>query len=118
MPKKVDEAPVVQETLQNVAPTEAAPVAAAPVVESPAVEEAPVEKKPEPEKPKAPKGKKGDTPVVEAQAATPKKVKVMLVQPVDCIINGQRYDYPAQKMVEVPEDVAQILVYGKKAYRM
>ena len=89
MPKKDNkETPAVQVENPNVAPTEAAPVAES-TVETPAVQE----------------------PVI-------KKVRIMTILDIDCLICGQRYDYPAQKMVEVPEDVAQILVFGKKAYRM
>ena len=98
------------EELQNVVQTEVTEVAD-PVKEPTHQEVA------EPKKPKGPKSEKPAV-QVEPQAVTTKKVRVMLVQPVDCLINGVRYDYPAQKMIEVPEDVAQIFVYGKKAYRM
>ena len=111
MPKKTEnEETLVQEELQNVAQTEVTEVTD-PVKEPTPQEEA------EPKKPKAPKSEETAV-AVKPQAVKPKKVKIMLIQPVDCLINGVRYDYPAQKMIEVPEDVAQILVYGKKAYRM
>jgi hypothetical protein len=105
MPKKtgIDEVPV-QEELQNEAPIEAA------MTENP---ENPAE-----QGPTESEGKKKEVPAVKVQEPVAKKVRIMIVQDVDCLICGKRYEYPTQKMVEVPEDVAQILVFGKKAYRM
>ena len=57
-------------------------------------------------------------PSVEPTKPKVKKIKVILTQDIDSFINGARYQYPAKKMIEVPEDVAQILVYGNKGYRM
>lgn len=80
-------------------------------VQEAVVEEAPVEAKPK----RAPKP---EVPEV-APAKTPvKNVKIVLVADIDSYINGERYQYPAKKLVEVPSDVAQILVFSGKAYRM
>ena len=78
-------------------------------------EEAPKVEAPAEHKPRA---KKPEIPEVTPKAAPVKKVKVVCVTDVDSNINGEKYIFPAKKIAEVPEDVAQILVHGGKAYRM
>lgn len=94
--KKTDAQILKEENPVNVAPIEA-PVAA---------------------EVKTQKVTKESVPSVEPIAPKVKKIKVILTQDIDSLINGVRYQYPAKKMIEVPEDVAQILVHGNKGYRM
>lgn len=57
--------------------------------------------------------------VTEATITTEeKKVRIHVVEPIDCIIAGVPYVFAKDKDVTVPEDVAAILTYSKKAYRL
>lgn len=47
-----------------------------------------------------------------------KKTRIHCVENVDCIIAGNRYEFPKGKETEVPDDVAAILSSAKKAFRM
>jgi len=60
------------------------------------------------------------TPVVKeavAKQAVTKKVNIHTTDEVDCYIGGINYKFAKNKDLEVPGDVAAILVNGKKAYR-
>ena len=135
MPKKVEEKAPDMEAPVKVAPTEAPEAEQenpktesteqveqeAPVQEE-TKEESKEETKESPKeetKKEAPaRGRKNPIPSVEPAKPEVKKVKVILTEDIDSLINGVRYQFPAKKMVEIPEDVAQILVFGKKGYRM
>jgi hypothetical protein len=47
-----------------------------------------------------------------------KKTRIHCVENVDCIVAGNRYKFPKGKETEVPDDVAAILSFAKKAFRM
>lgn len=47
-----------------------------------------------------------------------KKVKIRTTEPIDAIIAGVPYVFQENKEVQVPTDVAAILVNGRKAYRI
>lgn len=62
-------------------------------------------------------GKNNDAP--EATVSTgKKKVKIRAIEDIDCIIACKPYIIEKNKEVAVPVDVAAILCYGKKAYRL
>ena len=62
-------------------------------------------------------GKNNDAP--EATVSTgKKKVKIRATEDIDCIIACKPYIIEKNKEVAVPVDVAAILCYGKKAYRL
>ena len=62
-------------------------------------------------------GKKNDAP--EATVSTGKKnVKIRATEDIDCIIACKPYTIAKDKEALVPVDVAAILCYGKKAYRL
>lgn len=64
-----------------------------------------------------PTGKKNDAP--EATVSTGKKnVKIRASEDIDCIIACKPYRIAKDKEVSVPVDVAAILCYAKKAYRL
>lgn len=61
-------------------------------------------------------GKKG---AAEATISTAKKlVKIRTSEEVDCIISGKTYSFSKGKEAQVPSDVAAILCYANKAYRL
>lgn len=61
--------------------------------------------------------KKEQAPV--ATVSTGKKnVKVRIVEEVDCLIACKPYRFEKDKEVTVPSDVAAILCYAKKAFRL
>lgn len=47
-----------------------------------------------------------------------KGVKIRISEEVDCIIAGTPYKFAKDKEATVPADVAAILCYAKKAYRL
>lgn len=47
-----------------------------------------------------------------------KKVKIRIVEDVDCLIACTPYKFTKDKEVAVPSDVAAILCFAKKAYRL
>lgn len=47
-----------------------------------------------------------------------KKVKIRVMEDVDCLIACVPYQFTKDKEVAVPSDVAAILCYAKKAYRL
>lgn len=47
-----------------------------------------------------------------------KNVRIRITEPVDCIIAGVAYKFSKDKEAQVPADVAGILCYSKKAYRL
>lgn len=54
-----------------------------------------------------------------ATVSTAKKnVKIRVIEDIDCIIACKPYQYAKDKEVTVPSDVAAILCYAKKAYRL
>ena len=56
---------------------------------------------------------------IEAIISTGKKnVKIRTVEDIDCIISCKPYKFAKDKEVSVPMDVAAILCYAKKAYRL
>lgn len=55
----------------------------------------------------------------EAVVSTSKKnVKIRVVEDIDCLIACVPYKIAKDKEVSVPADVAAILCYAKKAYRL
>lgn len=55
----------------------------------------------------------------EATVSTGKKsVKIRTAEEIDCIIAGTPYKMAKDKEVSVPSDVAAILCYANKAYRL
>lgn len=61
--------------------------------------------------------KKDDAP--EATVSTNKKtVKIRVVEDIDCLIACKPYKIAKDKEATVPTDVAAILCYAKKAYRL
>lgn len=48
----------------------------------------------------------------------PKKVKIHVTESTDCIISCVPYHFEKNKAYSVPADVAAILCYGEKAYRI
>ena len=57
--------------------------------------------------------------VAEATVTTgKKKVKIRIVEEVDCLIGCIPYKFSKDKEAIVPADVAAILCYAKKAYRL
>ena len=63
-------------------------------------------------------GKKNDAPT-EATVSTGKKnVKIRVVEDIDCLIACKPYQFAKDKEVSVPVDVAAILCYANKAYRL
>ena len=60
-----------------------------------------------------------DEKVVEVRAAsTTKKVRIHTVEEINSIIGCMPYVFPKDKDVLVPSDVAAILCFSKKAYRL
>lgn len=55
---------------------------------------------------------------VTTVAAPVKKVKIRTTEEVNCIIAGVPYNLGGNKEVQVPSDVAAILVNGGKAFRL
>lgn len=61
--------------------------------------------------------KKDDAP--KATVSTNKKlVKIRVVEDIDCLIACKPYKIAKDKEASVPTDVAAILCYAKKAYRL
>lgn len=57
--------------------------------------------------------------VTEATVSTGKKnVKIRIVENVDCLIACKPYKFAKDKEASVPSDVAAILCYANKAYRL
>lgn len=88
------------------------------VQEAPQVE-VQVEEIPEtPEVTAAPAKKAPETTEVKTVTAPVKKVKIRTTEEVNCIIAGVPYNLGGNKEVQVPSDVAAILVNGGKAFRL
>ena len=64
-------------------------------------------------------GEKTGTQRTEATISNEKKnVRVRVVDDIDCIIACKPYKFSKDKEVLVPSDVAAILCYANKAYRL
>ena len=62
---------------------------------------------------------KKDTPKPTATVTSGvKMVKIRVVEDVDCLIACKPYKFAKDKEASVPSDVAAILCYAKKAYRL
>lgn len=59
-----------------------------------------------------------ETPEVEVAEAPVKKVKIHATEDIDCFIAGTPVSISKDKDAEVPSDVAAILCFSKKAYRL
>lgn len=59
--------------------------------------------------------KKQENPVVNTGK---KNVKVRVVEDIDCVIAGVPYQFPKNKEVSVPSDVAAIFCFAQKAFRI
>ena len=59
-----------------------------------------------------------ETPEVEIAEAPVKKVKIHATEDIDCFIAGTPVTISKDKDAEVPSDVAAILCFSKKAYRL
>lgn len=59
-----------------------------------------------------------ETPEVEVAEAPVKKVKIHATEDIDCFIAGTPVTISKDKEAEVPSDVAAILCFSKKAYRL
>lgn len=59
-----------------------------------------------------------ETTEVTTVTAPVKKVKIRTTEEVNCIIAGVPYNLGGNKEVQVPSDVAAILVNGGKAFRL
>lgn len=59
-----------------------------------------------------------ETPEVEVAEAPVKKVKIHATEDIDCFIAGTPVTISKDKDAEVPSDVAAILCFSKKAYRL
>nr|DAU29247.1 MAG TPA: hypothetical protein [Caudoviricetes sp.] len=59
-----------------------------------------------------------ETPEVEVAEAPVKKVKIHATEDIDCFIAGTPVSIRKDKEAEVPSDVAAILCFSKKAYRL
>lgn len=59
-----------------------------------------------------------ETPEVEIAEAPVKKVKIHATEDIDCFIAGTPVAIRKDKDAEVPSDVAAILCFSKKAYRL
>lgn len=59
-----------------------------------------------------------ETPEVEVAEAPVKKVKIHATEDIDCFIAGTSVSIRKDKEAEVPSDVAAILCFSKKAYRL
>lgn len=62
--------------------------------------------------------KKEDKAPVATVSTGKKNVKIRVVEDVDCIIACKPYKFAKDKEVSVSSDVAAILCYAKKAYRL
>lgn len=58
------------------------------------------------------------TDVVAAISTAKKNVKIRVVEEIDCLISCKPYKFAKDKEVSVPSDVAAILCFAKKAYRL
>ena len=94
------EQPVVMEK-QNEVPT---------ITETPEVPETPIEE--------AVPENTNEAPEVEVNETVVKNVKIHTMEEIDCIVAGSHISLRKDKEVEVPADVAAILCYSKKAYRL
>lgn len=59
--------------------------------------------------------KKQENPVVNTGK---KNIKVRVVEDIDCVIAGVPYQFPKNKEVSVPSDVAAIFCFAQKAFRI
>lgn len=59
-----------------------------------------------------------EAPEVEVNEVKVKKVKIHTLEEIDCIVAGNHISLRKDKDVEVSADVAAILCYSKKAYRL
>lgn len=59
-----------------------------------------------------------ETPEVEVAEAPVKKVKIHATEDIDCFIAGTPVSIRKDKEAEVSSDVAAILCFSKKAYRL
>lgn len=59
-----------------------------------------------------------ETPEVEVAEAPVKKVKIHATEDIDCFIAGTPVTIRKDRDAEVPSDVAAILCFSKKAYRL
>lgn len=62
-----------------------------------------------------PKKQEQENPVVNTGK---KNVKVRVVEDIDCVIAGVPYQFPKNKEVSVPSDVAAIFCFAQKAFRI
>lgn len=77
--------------------------------------ETPIEEHSEDAEKPVPKDRVADEVQVSANS---RKVQIHVVESVDCIIQTVPYRLEKDKSYKVPSDVAAILVYAKKAYRV
>lgn len=70
------------------------------------------------ETPETPSETPDETPEVEIAEAPVKKVKIHATEDIDCFIAGTPVTICKDRDAEVPSDVAAILCFSKKAYRL
>lgn len=59
-----------------------------------------------------------EAPIAQVSSATPKEVKIRTSEEIDCYVGGKHYSFAKGKETSVPSDVASILVFSNKAFRL